>query len=144
MSQGKACSSRGEEKGSMDILGIGVDMVEVARVEKAMARHEGFVSRLFSPRERERCEGYTRPALRYAACLAAKEAACKAMGTGMRGFSWREVELLAEEGGRPVLVLSGKAREAARSRGIEEVLVSISHTPSLVVAFAQAVGGEQG
>jgi len=128
------------EKGKMDILGIGVDVVEVARIERAMARHEAFVPRLFSPRERERCEGYSRPARRYAACFAAKEAACKALGAGKRGFSWREVELLAGEDGRPYLVLSGKTRETARRMGVQGIMVSISHTEELAVAFAQAWG----
>ncbi|MBC7247079.1 MAG: holo-ACP synthase [Actinobacteria bacterium] len=124
----------------MDILGIGVDVVEVARIERAMARHEGFVPRLFTPRERERCEDCSRPARRYAACFAAKEAAYKALGAGARGFSWREVELLADGEGRPFLVLSGRTRETARRLGVERVLVSISHTGELAVAFAQAVG----
>lgn len=132
------------EKGKMDILGIGVDVVEVARIERAMARHEGFVPRLFSPRERERCEGCSRPARRYAACFAAKEAACKALGSGARGFSWREVELLADGNGRPYLVLSGKTQEMARRLGVESILVSISHTEELAVAFAQAVGEVSG
>lgn len=117
-----------------------MDVVEVARIERAMARHEGFVPRLFSPRERERCEDCSRPARRYAACFAAKEAAYKALGAGAHRFSWREVELLADGDGRPYLELSGKTREAARSLGVERVLVSISHTGGLAVAFAQAVG----
>lgn len=132
---------RGRDVGEyMRVLGIGVDLVEVERIERAVARHEGFVPRLFSPREAERCRDYSHPAVRYAACFAAKEATAKALGTGMRGFSWREVELLAEEDGRPRLVLSGKAKELAASLGISDVLVSVSHTRDMVVVVAQAVG----
>ena len=128
-----------ERKEHMRILGIGVDLVEVDRIERAAARHEGFVPRLFSPREKARCMDCSRPALRYAACFAAKEAAAKALGTGIRGFSWNEIELLAEEGGRPRLVLSGRARELATSLGVSELQVSISHTRGMVVAVAQAL-----
>jgi holo-[acyl-carrier protein] synthase len=125
----------------MDILGIGVDLVEVARIERAMARHEGFVPRIFSVRERKRCEDCASPARRYAACFAAKEAASKALGTGVKGFTWQEVEVLSDERGRPYLVLSGRAEEVAKSRGVEKMQVSISHTRDLAMAFAQAVGG---
>ncbi len=123
----------------MEVLGIGVDVVEIARIERALARHEGFASRLFSPRERERCGDCSRPARRFAACFAAKEAACKALGTGMRGISWQEMELLTDASGKPVLHLSGKARELASRLGVEEILVSVSHTRELALAFAQAV-----
>jgi holo-[acyl-carrier protein] synthase len=125
----------------MDILGIGVDLVEVERIDKAIARHEGFVSRVFSLRERKRCEDCAYPGRRYAACFAAKEAASKALGTGVRGFAWPEVEMLTDEAGRPYLELSGRAEELARKRGITEILVSVSHTGDIALAVAQALGG---
>ncbi len=124
----------------MRVLGIGVDMVEVARIEEALARHDTFATRLFSDRERERCLDCARPARRFAACFAAKEAASKAMGTGVRGFSWRELELLADERGRPFLLLSGKARDVAESMGIREILVSVTHTREAALAVVQALG----
>ena len=125
----------------MEILGLGVDLVEVERIEKAIARHEGFVPRIFSSRERERCENCARPARRYAACFAAKEAASKALGSGVRGFAWREVEMLSDENGQPYLVLSGKAQELAVRQGVKRMQVSISHTRDMAVAVTQAVGG---
>ncbi|OFW56636.1 MAG: holo-[acyl-carrier-protein] synthase [Candidatus Solincola sediminis] len=124
----------------MDIKGIGIDLVEIARIERAITRHDNFVSRVFSSRERERCERSSRPGRRYAACFAAKEAASKALGTGVRGFGLREVEMLEDELGRPILVLSGKAGETAERRGITEIMVSVSHSGELAVAIAQAVG----
>jgi len=124
----------------MEVLGIGVDVVEIARIERAMARNEDFAARLFSPRERRRCEAFSRPARRYAACFAAKEAAGKALGTGLRGVDWKEMELLEDGEGRPVLHLSGRALQLARSLGVEKILVSISHTGELAVALAQAMG----
>ncbi len=135
---------RGREKGLMDILGIGVDLVEVARIERAMARHEGFVSRVFSARERERCEACARPGRRYAGCFAAKEAAAKALGTGIRGFSWPDLEMLAGENGEPYLELSGRAREVASRRGVEKILVSVSHSGGMAIAMAEALGGGSG
>jgi len=123
----------------MEILGIGIDLVEIERIEKAIARHDNFVSRIFSSRERDTCEDCARPARRYAACFAAKEAASKALGTGVRGFGWREVEMLEDEAGRPYLVLSGRAEEIAMRRGVTRVLVSVSHIRDTAVAVAQAV-----
>lgn len=131
------------ERRSMEVLGIGVDMVDVERIERALARHERFASRLFTDRERERCLDCARPGRRFAACFAAKEAASKAMGTGIKGFTWKELELLADAEGRPVLLLSGRALEVARSRGIREILVSVTHTRDTALAFAQALGEER-
>lgn len=126
----------------MEIIGIGIDLVEIGRMEKAIARHSELVSRVFSPRERELCEDYSRPARRYAACFAAKEAASKALGTGMMGFAWQEVEMLRDDKGQPYLALSGRALELASSKGVDEILVSVSHSRGLAVAIAQAVSGE--
>ena len=128
----------------MKILGIGVDLVEIARIERAIARHEGFVSRIYSARERRRCEDCARPGRRYAACFAAKEAAAKSLGTGMRGFSWPELELLAGEGGEPRVELSGRARELASRLGVREIMVSIAHSGGTAIAVAQAVRGGPG
>ena len=124
----------------MEILGIGIDLIEVARIERAMARHETFVSRVFSARERERCEECSRPGRRYAACFAAKEAAAKALGTGIRGFSWPELELLTGENGRPCMKMTGRAREMASSLGVEKIMLSVSHSGGMAIAVAQALG----
>jgi len=124
----------------MEIKGIGIDLVEIARIERAITRHDNFVSRIFSSRERGRCDDSSRPGRRYAACFAAKEAASKALGTGIRGFELREVEMLGDELGRPILILSGKAGDLARQRGVEEIMVSVSHSGEWAIAMAQAVG----
>ncbi len=123
----------------METLGIGIDLVEIGRIEKAITRN-GFIARVFSERERERCRDCSRPARRYAACFAAKEAASKALGTGMGGYDWREVEMLVDEAGRPFLSLGGKIAEEAGRRGVREMMISISHTGDLAVAVAQALG----
>jgi holo-[acyl-carrier protein] synthase len=125
----------------MEILGIGIDLIEIKRIERAIARHDNFVSRIFSPREMERCEDCARPARRYAACFAAKEAASKALGSGIRGFGWREVEMLEDRNGRPYLALSGRALETAGRLGVSRILLSVSHSREMAVAVAQAVCG---
>jgi holo-[acyl-carrier protein] synthase len=125
----------------MEILGIGIDLIEIERIERAITRHDNFVSRIFSPREMERCEDCARPARRYAACFAAKEAASKALGSGIRGFAWREVEMLEDVNGRPYLALSGRALEMASRLGVSRILLSVSHSGKMAVAIAQAVNG---
>ena len=115
--------------------------MEVARIERAIARHEGFVSRVFSQRERARCDDCARPGRRYAACFAAKEAVGKALGTGIKGFDWCELEMLVGDDGVPYMRLSGRAGEVATRRGVEEIMVSVSHSGEMAVAVAQALGG---
>lgn len=128
----------------MEILGIGIDLIEISRIEKAIARHDNFVSRIFSERERERCEDCSRPASRYAACFAAKEAVSKALGTGIKGFSWKDLEMCEDENGRPYVKLHGAALEEAGRRGVEDILISVAHSRETAVAVAQAFGRENG
>ena len=123
----------------MKVIGIGIDLVEIERIEKAIARHDSFVSRIFSTREIERCENCAYPARRYAACFAAKEAVSKALGTGFRGFTWREVEMLEDNNGRPFPALSGRAQKVANQLGIGQIFISVSHTRETAVAVAQAI-----
>ena len=114
----------------------------VARLRSRLGKaREGFVSRVFSQRERARCEDCARPGRRYAACFAAKEAAGKALGTGIKGFDWCELEMLVDDDGVPYMSLSGRAGEVAARRGVEEMLVSVSHSGEMAVAVAQALGG---
>ncbi|NLJ33941.1 MAG: holo-ACP synthase [Firmicutes bacterium] len=126
------------------IKGIGVDLIEVARIRKAVTRRrEGFRRRIFTPGEWEYCLGGGK--LRYAslaARFAAKEAVFKALGCGWRQIPWREVEILKGDGGQPLVLLGPKARELARKRGIEEILLSLSHTRGYALAQAVAQGRE--
>lgn len=121
-------------------VGLGVDMVEVARMEAILARTPSFASKVFSEGERAYCDGKARPAMHYAARFAAKEAVVKALGLGFSsGISVRDVEVVREEGGRPRVVLSGRAQEAARELGVTEVPVSLSHTATDAIACALAL-----
>jgi holo-[acyl-carrier protein] synthase len=118
------------------IRGIGIDVIEVPRVERAVARWgEAFLGRVFT--ERERAHAGTAPQ-RLAGRFAAKEAVMKALGLGWRSMAWRDIEIAADLYGRPVVRLSGRAAEAARRLGVDAWMVSISHTRRLAIAQALA------
>src|SRR5687768_9358121 len=110
----------------MSVVGVGVDAIEIQRVRDALTRTPTLLERLFTERERASC--VTRCGdLRYgglAARFAAKEAVAKALGTGIQGFAFRDIEVLADEGGRPIIELHGGAREAAKNVGVTRVHVS--------------------
>lgn len=121
------------------IVGLGVDIAEIDRLEKAIMRHErAFLERVFTPAEIQYCERHRNKFERYAARFAVKEATMKALGTGWRkGVRWRDIEVKNEPGGRPVLHLHGKAGEHATRLGANRFVVSITHAGNL--AFAQVI-----
>ena len=109
-------------------MGVGTDLVQVARLAEAMARHPGFAARLFTVAEIAYCEQHRVPAPRYAARFAAKEAVLKALGTGLaRGMRWQDVEVVAAPNRRPLVRLHGAVAAAARAQGVIEVQLSIAH-----------------
>lgn len=118
------------------ILGIGVDIVEVERIRRAVERHGGaFVRRVFTPDEAAYCRRSPHPEQRFSTRFAAKEAALKALGTGWsQGLQFVEVEVLNNDLGAPSIVLHGKALERAESVGVERILVSLSHHHDFAVA----------
>src|ERR1700747_3928787 len=123
----------------MAIIGTGVDIIEVERVERALTREVTgvrFRQRVFTEREVAYCESRGRPPYQsYAARFAAKEAAMKAMGTGWnRNVGWREIEVVRERGHAPTIVLSGKAAEYARRKRITAFHLSITHTAASAMA----------
>jgi holo-[acyl-carrier protein] synthase len=121
------------------IVGLGIDIAEVARVKAAIERHgETFLRRLYTPKEREYCERFKNKYERYAGRFAAKEAAMKALGTGWsRGVRWVDVEVVREKGGRPTLKLAGEASNVAQRMGVKNIALSITHTADQ--AFAQVI-----
>lgn len=125
----------------MMIYGIGIDVVEVDRIEDAIARQgEVFLRKLFTENERQYCEKQKRPAMHYAARFAAKEAVSKALGTGIGGKAgWLEMEVVRGESGAPTMMFCGKAREFLTAEGIAEVQVSLSHARDYAAANAVAV-----
>jgi holo-[acyl-carrier protein] synthase len=118
------------------IVGTGIDVVEVPRVAAALERFgRRFVERIFTEDEIRYCDSKAKPAERYAARFAAKEAAMKAIGTGWtHGVRWRDFEVRRMRGGRPTLVLSGKAAEFAYRLGAVRTQISITHTAAEAIA----------
>jgi holo-[acyl-carrier protein] synthase len=122
--------------GGRVIVGLGVDIAEVARVKAAIERHgEVFLKRVYTPREREYCEGFKNKFERYAGRFAAKEAVMKALGTGWsRGVRWVDVEVVREKGGRPTIMLAGEASKVAERLGVKRIVMSITHTEAQALA----------
>ena len=109
------------------ISGVGIDIIEVARVAKEIAG-AGFKERYFSSEEIGYCESRHGKAGNYAARFAAKEAFFKALGTGYRGgLSFREVEVVNDRLGKPSIVLRGKTKELCRKRKLRGIHVSLTH-----------------
>ena len=126
----------------MAVLGTGIDIVEIARLEQAIERNgERFLGRVFTDAERAYCAGRPRPTLHFAGRFAAKEAVLKAIRTGwVKGISWKDVEVTLGPRGEPSIRLSGGALARARQMGIERIHVSISHSDTHAVACAVAEG----
>ncbi|MDO7785683.1 holo-ACP synthase [Desulforamulus aquiferis] len=120
--------------------GIGTDIIEIERVELAISRSgQEFLNRVFTPGEQSYCGGKVQC---LAGRFAAKEAVLKALGTGLRGLRWTNIEILPNYQGKPEVKLSGSALELAADLGIDKIMVSISHDRGRAVAFAVAVGKE--
>ncbi len=115
----------------------GIDLVEIPRFQRVLARHPaGLQRRVFTPREWQLCRGRTTClALRFAA----KEAASKALGTGIGPVGWKEMEILADPRGAPVLHLHGRALARARELGWQAWSVSLSDTEHYAVAVVVAI-----
>jgi len=112
---------------------IGIDMIEIARIEKAIARWgEGFLHRIYTEPELKLCR---RKPSSLAARFAGKEAVIKAIGTQTKGISWREIEILAESSGKPLVHVYGKAQNQVDSLGLDELAISLSHSKEYAVAF---------
>jgi len=110
------------------IFGIGIDIIEVARVAREIVKSNGFKERYFSAREIAYCEPKHGRARNYAARFAAKEAFFKALGTGYRGgLAFKEVEVINGRLGKPGISLCGRVRELCRVRRIRAIHVSLTH-----------------
>ena len=118
------------------IVGLGLDIAEIDRIEAAITRHGApFLERLFTPAEVSYCESHKNRYERYAARFAVKEAAMKALGTGWRrGVRWRDIEVTREPSGKPGLRLEGVAKEFADRLGVKRISVSITHSGNLALA----------
>jgi holo-[acyl-carrier protein] synthase len=118
------------------IVGTGIDIAEVPRIRETIARHgERFLKRVFTEGEIQYCESKANRVERYAARFAAKEAGMKAIGTGWNhGVRWRDIEVSRQPGGRPTLLLHGKAAEFAAQLGARNIALSLTHTAAQAMA----------
>lgn len=119
-------------------LATGVDLIEIARVESAIARHgERFLKRIFTPAEIKACGGRFES---LAARFAAKESAAKALGCGIGVVGWQEIEVVGDENHAPSLRLYGAAERLAQEQGLKTWSLSLSHERQHAIAFVVAIG----
>jgi holo-[acyl-carrier protein] synthase len=123
------------------MLTTGVDLVELARVERLLSRYgDRFLARVFTPAEILYCRGRT---AELAARFAAKEAVSKALGVGVRmiardGIHWQDVEVVGDPRGKPLVRLYGRAAQRANELGLTEWAISLSHSREHAIAFVVA------
>jgi len=117
----------------MSTNAVGVDIIEIDRIEKALARFgPRFLVRVYTKLEVAFCRGRVSE---LAARFAAKEAVMKALGTGARGVAWREIEVLPNHRGKPLVYLHGRAKQRAEKIALTELDISLSHSRDYAVAF---------
>ena len=123
-----------------DGVGLGVDIVEIARMKRILERSPRFRQRVYTEGERIYCDKNANPAVHYAMRFAAKEAVLKALGTGFScGIAPADVEVERNAVGRPLAVLHRKAAEVAKQLGVREIPISLSYTHNEAVACAMAI-----
>ena len=118
------------------MLSVGVDVIETDRIARAVERWgDHFLSHVYTHAELRHCRNHV-PEL--AVRFAAKEAVSKALGTGLRGVTWREMEILTDSRGKPLVHLHGRAKRRAEKLGLDEFAISLSHSRRYAVAFVVA------
>lgn len=119
------------------MLTTGVDIIEIYRVRQVLERYtDRFQQRIFTPAEIAYCRGR---AANLAARFAAKEATMKALGTGVRGVAWKDIEVVRHKSGAPSIELHGRAKDRAERLKVQEISLSISHSQDYAVAFVVAL-----
>lgn len=115
----------------MEIYGIGTDIIEIERIREAINRTDAFIRKVYSQKEIDYIKRKKHPYASFAGRFAAKEAISKALGTGVRGFSLNDIEILNDGLGKPVVYLYGRIREVAKDLKIQ---ISISHSREYAVS----------
>lgn len=124
------------------MLRIGVDLIEVARVQRSIDRFgDRFLARVYTAEERRYCG---RRATSLAGRFAVKEAVAKALGTGIGDVCWQEIEILNDAAGRPQLRLHGAAKRLAEALKLHDWAISLSHSDTHAIGMAAAVATESG
>ncbi|HLE41663.1 MAG TPA: holo-ACP synthase [Nitrospirota bacterium] len=126
------------------IIGIGIDLVKISRIDKAGKHNAAFLERVFTEKEREYCSRQKFSAQHYAGRFAAKEAVLKAIGTGLSaGMKWTDIEVLHGEGGGPIVNISGRVKDLLDLKGVKQVMLTYSHDEGYAVAQVVLVGDGQ-
>ncbi len=125
-------------------VGLGVDIVEIDRMRSVLDRTPSFARKVFTDAEQAFCNAKANPATHYAARFAAKEAVCKALGTGIMacGVRMTDVEVVRDNRGKPAVALHGRAAQIARDQGVIDVPLSLTYTHNVAVANAVAITKE--
>ncbi len=123
-----------------DLIGFGVDIVEIAHMQKILDTTPNFTRQVFSKEEAKYCDKSSNPAAHYAARFAAKEAVVKGLGTGFAQGIWvHDIEVERKKTGRPVVRLSGAALELAKKKGVRSLTLSMSYTQHNAIACAMII-----
>lgn len=121
------------------IKGIGIDIIEIERIEKAILKNNRFIDRIFTSNEHEIFRNKNFLPQTIAGFFAAKEAVSKALGTGIGKINWKDIEIFKDDAGKPYVKLHNNALQIAYSKNIDNVLLSISHSKENAVAQAIAI-----
>ncbi len=124
-------------------VGLGIDLVDIARMKRILERTPSFAAKVFSEAERAYCDARANPEAHYATRFAVKEAVVKALGTGFtQGITVRDIEVVRNAKGAPRVALHGRAAEIAREQGVLSLPISLSFTHEEAVACAMAITSE--
>ena len=118
------------------IFGIGTDMVEISRIQKAIEKNPRFLQKVYTEKEIAYCHRKRNPWQSFAARFAAKEAVSKAMGTGLGKIGLTDIEVLNQSSGQPQIILHGAAQVFAAEHGFVRVHISLSHSEAYAIATA--------
>jgi holo-[acyl-carrier protein] synthase len=121
-------------------MGIGIDIVEVQRIQQLAEEHEAFLTRVYTESEIRYCSAKKNRHQHFAARFAAKESVLKALGVGWaRDVRWTDIEVVNDALGRPRINTYGEVKRLMEEKNISEILVSLSHTSGYAIASAQLV-----
>lgn len=117
------------------IIGCGIDLVEISRIEKIIKRWgDNFTFKIFTSWEKSYCEKRNNKYQSYAGKFAAKEALLKALGLGLRGVNWKEIEIKNDKLGQPIIETSGKLKIIASQKSVHKYFITISHAKDYAIA----------
>jgi len=122
------------------VVSVGTDLVDIARIAEVLDRQPRFAVRVFTEAERAYCDARNDPAERYAARFAAKEAVLKALGVGLGGADFHDIEVVKLPSGQPTLTLRGRAAELAAEAAIGSWLITMTHSEGVAHVMVAGLG----